>query len=117
MRLFRALLAANRLCRDRIGWNPGRRWFARVHARLGPSMRILITGGSRFDEAIGRDLYALGFTILNAYGLTETSGGATVQRPGDRFTTSVGQPLPGVESASAPAAVDGLADRRPTARC
>jgi long-chain acyl-CoA synthetase len=97
VRLFRALLATNRLCRDRMGWNPGRRWFARVHARLGGAMRILITGGSRFDAAIGRDLYALGFTILNAYGLTETSGGASIQRPGDRFTTSVGPALPGVE--------------------
>ena len=60
-------------------------------------MRLLVTGGSKFDPAIGRDLYGLGFTILNAYGLTETSGGATIMRPGDRFTTSVGQPLPGVE--------------------
>ena len=110
VRLFRALLAVNRACRDRIGWNPGRRWFARVHTRLGSSMRILITGGSRFDEKIGRDLYAMGFTILNAYGLTETSGGATVQRPGDRFTTSVGQPLPGVDVRIGPTAIEGSAD-------
>jgi len=108
--LFRALLTTNRICRDRLGWNPGRRWFARVHARLGASMRILITGGSRFDEAIGGDLYALGFTILNAYGLTETSGGATVQRPGDRFTTSVGQPLPGVDITIGPTEVEGSDD-------
>src|SRR5262249_40173443 len=53
--------------------------------------------GSRFDPAIGRDLYAMGFTILNGYGLTETSGAASVMRPNDRFTESVGQPLPGVE--------------------
>jgi long-chain acyl-CoA synthetase len=64
-------------------------------------MRLLVTGGSKFDPAIGRDLYGLGFTILNAYGLTETSGGATIMRPGDRFTTSVGQPFPGVEIAIA----------------
>jgi long-chain acyl-CoA synthetase len=107
VRVFRALLGLNRVCRDRFGWNPGRRWFARVHARLGPSMRVLVTGGSRFDAVIGRDLYALGFTILNAYGLTETSGGATVQRPGDRFTTSVGQPFAGVEVRIGPAEVEG----------
>ena len=40
-------------------------------------MRYLITGGSRFDPAIARDMHALGFDILQAYGLTETSGGAT----------------------------------------
>ena len=34
---------------------------------------------------------------MNGYGLTETSGAATVVRPSDRFSTSVGQPLPGVE--------------------
>jgi long-chain acyl-CoA synthetase len=60
-------------------------------------MRLFVTGGSTFDPVIGRDLYGLGFTILNAYGLTETSGGATVVRPNDRFNASVGQPFPGVE--------------------
>jgi long-chain acyl-CoA synthetase len=120
--LFRALVNSNAWMRDRLGWNPGRRVFARVHRVLGPKMRILVTGGSRFDPAIGRDLYGLGFTLLNAYGLTETSGGAAIVRPGDRFTTSVGQPFPGVEiriaSASesarpgAGAPVDGADERR-----
>ena len=59
-------------------------------------MRFLITGGSRFDPSIGRDLHDLGFTIMQAYGLTETSGAATVTRPGDPIAT-VGRPLPGVE--------------------
>lgn len=108
-RVFRALVHLNVWLRDRWRWNPGRRWFRRVHLRLGPSMRILLTGGSRFDPVIAKDLYGLGFTILNAYGLTETSGGATVQRPNDRFTTSVGQPLPGVEAAIAPRAADSEA--------
>jgi long-chain acyl-CoA synthetase len=94
---FRALLATNGWLRDTCRWNPGHRWFGRVHRQLGPKMRLLITGGSKFDPAIGRDLHALGFTLLNAYGLTETSGGATMMRPGDRYTTSVGHPFPGVE--------------------
>ena len=95
--LIRFLVGLNVWLRDHAGVNPGRRIFSRVHHALGTSMRLLITGGSRFDPAIGRDLYGLGFTILNAYGLTETSGGATIVRPGDRFTTSVGQAFPGVE--------------------
>jgi long-chain acyl-CoA synthetase len=95
--LIRLLVGLNVWLRDHAGVNPGRRIFSRVHHALGTSMRLLITGGSRFDPAIGRDLYGLGFTILNAYGLTETSGGATMVRPGDRFTTSVGQAFPGVE--------------------
>ena len=95
--LVRSLIGLNARLRDAVGWNPGRRLFSRVHRALGSQMRLLITGGSKFDAAIGRDLYGLGFTILNAYGLTETSGGATIQRPGDRFTTSVGPPFPGVD--------------------
>ena len=95
--LFRAVVGVNAWLRDRVGLNPGRHLFARVHRALGSRMRILVTGGSRFDPAIGHDLYGMGFTLLNAYGLTETSGGATMVRPGDRYTRSVGEPLPGVE--------------------
>ena len=95
--LVRAILGANVWLRDHAGANPGKRVFARVHRVFGTKMRFLVTGGSKFDPAIGRDLYGMGFTLLNAYGLTETSGAATLMRPGDRFTTSVGQPLPGVE--------------------
>jgi long-chain acyl-CoA synthetase len=100
--IFRLLLRVNGWLRDRAGWNPGRRWFARVHRALGTKMRILVTGGSKFDPVIGRALYDMGFTLLNAYGLTETTGGATLMRPGDRYTASVGPPLPGVEIRIAP---------------
>jgi long-chain acyl-CoA synthetase len=95
--IVRTAIGANVWLRDRIGWNVGPRVFARVHRVLGRRMRVLVSGGSRFDPAVGRDLYGMGFTILNAYGLTETSGGATIVRPGDRFTSSVGQPFPGVD--------------------
>jgi long-chain acyl-CoA synthetase len=107
--LFRTLLRTNGWLRERAGWNPGRRWFAKVHAVLGSHMRFLVTGGSRFDPVVGRDLYDMGFNLLNAYGLTETSGGSTIVRPGDRYTTSVGQPLKDVEIRIAPRDAD--ADR------
>ncbi|HET9370365.1 MAG TPA: AMP-binding protein [Vicinamibacterales bacterium] len=109
--IFRALIEGNVRLRDLLGWNPGRLAFARVHRVLGPRMRVLVTGGSRFDPAIGRDLYGMGFTVQNAYGLTETSGGATMVRPGDRFTTSVGQPFPGVDIRIAPRAAAAGGDR------
>jgi long-chain acyl-CoA synthetase len=94
--IFRGLLAGNGLLRA-FGLNAGRLLFARVHRVLGGSMRILITGGSRFDPAIGADLFRLGFNILQAYGLTETSGAATLVRPGDSHIGSVGQVLPNAE--------------------
>jgi len=94
--VFRGLLAANGVLR-RAGVNAGPVVFARVHRVLGRQMRFLITGGSRFDPAIGHDLYRMGFNILQAYGLTETSGGATVLHPGDANVHTVGPPLPGTE--------------------
>lgn len=98
--LFRMLLALNARLR-RAGINAGRLFFPQVHARVGPRMRLMVTGGSRFDPTVGDALHALGFTILQAYGLTETSGAATLTRPGDRLDT-VGLPLPGVEIRIAP---------------
>ncbi len=93
---FRTLLKLCRAART-VGANPGKLIFRRVHQMLGSRMRYLITGGSRFDPQVGRDLYALGFEILQAYGLTETTGGATCTPPGSRAIGSVGPPLPGIE--------------------
>jgi long-chain acyl-CoA synthetase len=94
--IFKGLLATNRVAR-RIGWNAGPWLFRRVHGVLGRRMRIMVTGGSKFDVRIGADLYDMGFNILQAYGLTETSGAATLMRPGDPHLETVGHPLPGVE--------------------
>ena len=94
--MFRGLLAANGGLRA-VGLNAGRVFFSPVHQVLGESMRILITGGSRFDPAIGADLFRLGFNILQAYGLTETSGAVTLVRGGDSHLGSVGQALPNAE--------------------
>jgi long-chain acyl-CoA synthetase len=94
--LFRTLLGANLLLR-KLGVNIGPLVFAKVHSLLGGSMRLLVTGGSKFDPAIGRDLYGLGFTILQAYGLTETSGAATINQPDEAHIDTVGRVLPGNE--------------------
>lgn len=93
---FRLMLAVGRAGR-RVGLNPGRVFFAQAHRRLGEKMRYLITGGSRFDPKIGRDLQDMGFYVLQAYGLTETTGAACITRPGDNILGSVGKPLPDTE--------------------
>lgn len=94
---FRLLLWASGTLRERTGVNLGPKLFSQIHSALGRRMRLLVTGGSRFDPRIGRDFYRLGFNILQAYGLTETSGAATVLRPGDKHVGSVGHALPGVD--------------------
>lgn len=95
-RAFKFLLIFSRVARA-LGLNPGKKIFKKVHDVLGPKMRYLVTGGSKFDAAVGRDLYAMGFEILQAYGLTECSGGAIVTPPERNVIGSVGLPLPGVE--------------------
>jgi long-chain acyl-CoA synthetase len=96
-RLVRTLMAINRGLRG-IRINAGRILFRSIHATFGTRMRYLVTGGSRFDSAIQRDFYSFGIDVLNAYGLTETTGGAFLTHPGKIVFGSVGPPLPGVEA-------------------
>jgi len=95
--VVRTLMALNRGLR-RLGINAGRVFFGKIHATFGKRMRYLVTGGSRFDPAIQRDFYSFGIDVLNAYGLTETSGGAFLNRPGEIVFGSVGPPFPGVQA-------------------
>ena len=95
--LVHALMALNRGLR-RIGINAGKLFFGKIHATFGTRMRYLVTGGSRFDPAIARDFYSFGIDVLNAYGLTETTGGAFLNPPGHIVFGSVGKPFPGVEA-------------------
>jgi long-chain acyl-CoA synthetase len=94
---FRALLRLNGALRARLRINAGALLFGAVHRRFGRDMRFLITGGARFDPRVERDLRALGLDVLVAYGLTETTGAATLVRPRDNRTGSVGRPVPGIE--------------------
>jgi long-chain acyl-CoA synthetase len=103
-------LRVNAAARRWLGLNLGRVLFRRVHDAVGRSMRILVTGGSRFDPRIGRDLFDMGFNIIQAYGLTECAGACTATRPGDPCIESVGPPLDGIEIRIAREA-DGAADR------
>ncbi len=97
LRVVRSLMALNRGLR-RVGLNAGKLFFGKIHATFGHRMRYLVTGGSRFDPAIARDFYSFGIDVLNAYGLTETTGGAFLNPPGQIVFGSVGKPFPGVEA-------------------
>lgn len=82
---------------NKAGLNLGKLFFGKVHRLLGPKMRFLITGGSAFDPKIGGDLQKLGFNVLQAYGLTETSGAACCTHPKRNVMGSVGPALQGVQ--------------------
>ena len=97
VRLLRQMMQLNRGLR-RLGLNAGGLLFGKIHDTFGRKMRYLVTGGSRFEPQIGHDFYALGIDVLQAYGLTETCGGAFATHPTDNVIGSVGKPLPGVEA-------------------
>ena len=97
VRVLRGLMGLNHSLR-KFGINAGRIFFGKIHDTFGRHMRYLITGGSRFEPSIGNDFYDLGIDVLQAYGLTETCGGAFATDPNDNVIGSVGRPLPGIES-------------------
>ncbi len=96
-RAFRTLMKLNEMLR-KIEINLGPFFFGRIHKTFGDKMRYLITGGSRFDPQVGRDFHALGIDVLQAYGLTETTGAAFLVAPDHNVIGSVGPPLPGIEA-------------------
>src|SRR6266581_4275575 len=73
-----------------------RKLFAKVHKSIGPELRLLASGGSHFDKQVGQDLNDLGYVVLQAYGLTETSAAATVTPVDDNRIGTVGKPIRGV---------------------
>jgi long-chain acyl-CoA synthetase len=96
-RLFQAMRIFNRFCLRVLRLNLGKLLFKKVHESFGASLRLFVSGGSAFDPAVAQEFFDMGFTILQGYGLTETSGGATVTSVEDNVIGSVGKPLPGVE--------------------
>ena len=88
----------NAWIRDNTPFNLGPIVFLPIHQGMGGKMRYLISGGSALSEKVQKDLHGLGFTVLEGYGLTESSPVLTVARPGNKLLRgSVGKPLPGVE--------------------
>ena len=86
------------LLSQKVGLNLGKVFFKKVHQQLGPNIRHFVTGGSRFDAKVGWDIQALGFSMLQAYGLTETTSGCFCTPPSDNTIGSIGRALPGLES-------------------
>lgn len=108
--LFRGMLAANGWGRDLLGINLGPRLFGQVHESFGGRLRLAISAGSRFDEAVAKDFHKLGFTILQGYGLTETSGAATATYENDNKIGSVGKPMFNAEIKIADPDADGVGE-------
>jgi long-chain acyl-CoA synthetase len=70
---------------------------AKFRDMAGGRLRLLVSGGAPLDRKLGRLVWALGFNIVEGYGLTETSPTVSVSTPEANRLGTVGKPLPGVE--------------------
>ena len=91
--LFAQMLKTNYFLRKNFNVNLGKKFFSKVHDGFGGNLDVTISAGSRFDEKIAKDYYALGFSMIQGYGLTETSGAVTSTRFEDNVVGSVGKPV------------------------
>jgi long-chain acyl-CoA synthetase len=69
----------------------------KVRDRFGGRLRFFLSGAAALSEQIVEWFHAVGIPILEGYGLTETSGGLVVNRPGHVKLGTVGLPLPGTQ--------------------
>jgi long-chain acyl-CoA synthetase len=70
--------------------------FSTVRARFGGRLKYAISGSAALSPEVAAFIDALGITVYEGYGLTETSPIATANYPGARKMGSVGKPIPGV---------------------
>jgi long-chain acyl-CoA synthetase len=95
--IVKILLAANGLLRKTAGVNLGKAFFGKVHSMFGPTFRLFASGGARLDADVYTDMTKLGFTIIEGYGLTETSPVSTFNPLDRQKAGSIGIPVPDVE--------------------
>ncbi len=67
--------------------------FSKVHEVFGGNIKYFVSGGAKLDPEVAKDFVTLGFTVLEGYGLTETSPIATFNPPHDIRLGSVGLPV------------------------
>ena len=70
---------------------------AKLDALFGGKMRLFVSGGAPLSTKIGFFFKHAGLVVLEGYGMTETSAGATIARPHLNKIGTVGLPLPGSE--------------------
>jgi long-chain acyl-CoA synthetase len=68
---------------------------AALKERFGGRMRHFVSGGAPLSAKINHFFSFCGLSILEGYGLTESSAGTFVNRPGKNKIGTVGPPVPG----------------------
>lgn len=71
--------------------------FSKLHTKLGGRIRFFVSGGAPLPQDVAFFFHVFGFTILEGYGLTETSAAVTVNTMDDVTVGTVGKPVPGAD--------------------
>jgi long-chain acyl-CoA synthetase len=69
--------------------------YAKLRDALGGRCEYAISGGAPLGERLGHFYRGIGLTVLEGYGLTETTGAVTAGLPDALKIGTVGRPLPG----------------------
>ena len=69
--------------------------WSKMTAILGEDCRFAVSAGAPLGKRLGHVFRGIGLTVIEAFGLTETTGPSTANRPGAFVMGSVGQPIPG----------------------
>jgi long-chain acyl-CoA synthetase len=76
--------------------------YSKVRAQLGGRVRMMFTAAAPIDPRIVEFFMAFGMTMLEAYGLSETSGASHINLPDNFRLGTVGLPIKGCEQMIAP---------------
>jgi len=69
--------------------------YGKILAAVGGQATHAVSGGSALGERLGHFFRGIGLTVLEGYGLTETSAPTTANSPADNRIGTVGRPIPG----------------------
>jgi long-chain acyl-CoA synthetase len=69
--------------------------YSKLRDAMGGRISYAVSGGAPLGERLGHYFRGIGITILEGYGLTETTAPATVNAPTALRIGTVGRPLPG----------------------
>jgi len=70
--------------------------YGKLRAALGGRAAYAVSGGAALTERLSHFFRGIGVTVLEGYGLTETTAAGTVNQPDRNKIGTVGRPLPGV---------------------
>jgi long-chain acyl-CoA synthetase len=69
--------------------------YSKIRAGMGGRVEAAISGGAPLGVRLGHFYRGIGISVLEGYGLTETTAGATLNLHGAHRVGSVGRPIPG----------------------